>query len=520
MTMTPPTPTLEVRCPADGRLLGTVPQTAPGEISTVAAELRKAQPAWEALGPEGRGRHLLAWADWFLDNDRRLAEMLQGETGKAWSDAALEPLLAVDLINYFTRHAAEFLAPRKVRPHGPAGATKRLTVTFRPYPLVGLITPWNGPIANPMLDVVGALVAGAAILSKPSEYTPLAWVEAVRGWREDIGAPPILACVTGDGTAGAAVVDEVDMVMFTGSVRTGRAIAARAAQRLIPCSLELGGKDAMIVLADANLDRAAAAACWGAMFNAGQACISVERVYVEASVHDEFAAKVTDHVKQLRLGMDDPGTCRADVGAITTAGQLDIIEQHVEDAVAKGARILTGGKRAGDSGLFYEPTVLVDVDHTMACMREETFGPTLPIMKVANDAEAITLANDSAYGLSASVWTSDPEKAKRVANQIDVGAVNVNNVLSNAFQFTLPMGGWKQSGVGARLGGANGVLKFCRTQAQVAERLNLRAEPYWFPATVRKARLHARALRFLGAHDWRRRLGLKGKIEVRHGERS
>lgn len=520
MTTTPTTPAraaddpadspmIHVRCPADGRLVGTVPQAGAADVRAVAADLRRAQPAWEDLGPEGRARHLRAWRDWFLDNERRLGELVQAETGKTWNDAAMEPMIGIDLINYFTKHAAEFLAPRKVTPHGPAGATKRLRVTVRPYPLVGLITPWNGPIGNPMLDVVGALLAGAAVLSKPSEFTPLSWEEAVRGWRDDIGAPPVLACVTGDGTTGAAVVDEVDMIMFTGSARTGRRIAARAGERLIPCSLELGGKDAMLVLADADIDRAASAAVWGSMLNAGQACVSVERVYVEAPVHDEFVDKVTAKVKALRVGMDRPGEFGAEVGAIATPAQLGIIEAHVQDALAKGARLMTGGRRR-DEGLFFEPTVLVDVDHTMDCMRHETFGPTLPIMKVQDEEEAIGLANDSPYGLSASVFSRDPDRAERVADRLEAGAVNINNVLSNFFQLPLPMGGWKESGIGTRLGGANALLKFCRPQAQVAERLNLPAEPYWYPVSYRKAVLQARFMRLLGARDWRRRLGVTG----------
>jgi len=497
---------LHVHCPANGRSVGSVPNTTAAEVQAVAAALRQAQPAWEDLGPDGRAIHLRAWRDWFLDNERRLGELVQAETGKTWNDASLEPMVVLDVINYFAKHAAEFLAPRKVAPHGPAGATKRLRLAFRPHPLVGLITPWNGPIGNPILDVVGALLAGAAVISKPSEFTPLSWAESVRGWREDIGAPPILACVTGDGTTGAAVVDEVDMIMFTGSARTGRKIAARAGERLIPCSLELGGKDAMIVLADADVDRAVSAAAWGSMLNAGQACISVERVYVEAAVYDEFVEKVTAKVTSLRVGMDQPGAFASEIGAIVTPAQLDIIDSHVRDAVSKGARVLTGGRRR-DAGLFYEPTVLVDVDHTMDCMRHETFGPTLPIMKVADEDEAIRLANDSTYGLSASVFTRDSARADRVAARLEAGAVNINNVLSNFFQLSLPMGGWKESGLGTRLGGANALLKFCRPQAQVSERLNLPAEPYWYPVSRRKATLQARFMRLLGAGDWRRRLG-------------
>jgi acyl-CoA reductase-like NAD-dependent aldehyde dehydrogenase len=505
MTITQSTATpIEVRCPADGRVVGTVPNQTAAEVRAAADALRAAQPAWDALGPDGRAVHLRNWRDWLLDNERRLAELVQAETGKAWTDAALEPTFAPDIINFLCKHAPEYLASRKVAPSGPAGATKRSKVVYRPYQLVGMIMPWNGPLAMPMLDAIGALLAGCSVLTKPSEFTPIAWREAAAGWAE-AGGPPVLGYVSGDGTTGAAVVDIVDMVMFTGSARTGRRIAARCGERLIPCSLELGGKDAMIVLSDADVDRAAAAAAWGSMLNAGQACISVERVYVEAPVYDEFVAKVTPRVAALKVGMDAPGEFRAEVGAIATAAQLDIISAHVEDAVAKGARALTGGKREGHQ--FFQPTVLVDVDHSMDCMRQETFGPTLPVMKVANEEEAIRLANDSVYGLSASVFTRDPERGERVAARLQAGSVNINNVLSNLFQLGLPMGGWKESGLGARLGGANALLKFCHPQAIVAERVNLPAEPYWYPLSPRKARIQARVVRMLGARDWKRRIG-------------
>lgn len=305
----------------------------------------------------------------------------------------MEMAVVIDVINYFTKHAEGFLADRKVKPAGPANSVRRLRVQVRPHQLVGLITPWNGPLAGPMMDVAGALVAGAAVLCKPSEVTPLAWSEAVRGWNEEIGAPPpVLGCVTGGGAAGAAVVDQVDMVMFTGSVRTGRAIAVRCAERLIPCSLELGGKDAFIVLADADIERAAGgAAVWGGgMTNSGQACVGVERVYVESAVYDEFVALVTAKVKALRQGMDAPGSFACDIGAMVTAAQVAIVTDHVNDAVDKGARILCGGE-PGTEGNFFEPTVLVDVDHSMTCMREETFGPTLAIMRVADARRRLPL---------------------------------------------------------------------------------------------------------------------------------
>lgn len=501
---------LTVHCPADGRLVGTVPDLGPVEISTACTELRAAQPEWEALGPRGRSAHLLRWLDWLLDNERRLLEMVQAEAGKSWADASMEMAVTVDVINYFTKNAEVFLADRKVKSAGPANAVRKLRVQVRPHQLVGLITPWNGPLGGPIMDVVGALVAGAAVACKPSEVTPLTWTEAVRGWREEIGAPPVLASITGGGAAGRAVVDEVDMVMFTGSVRTGRSIAVRCAERLIPCSLELGGKDAFIVLADADLERAANGAIWGGMTNSGQACVGVERVYVEAPVYDEFVGLLTSKIKALRQGMDKPGSFACDIGAMVTRSQVDIVQEHVDDAVAKGARVLVGGKRS-EQGNFFPPTLLVDVDHSMKCMREETFGPTLAVMRVADENEAIALANDSQYGLSSSLWTRNSGTADRLSRRIEAGSVAVNNALVATFQLPIPMGGWKNSGLGTRFGGAQGVLKYCRQQSVVEERFSLKSEPLWYPVVPARSRVIARVTRLLGAHDWRRRLGLAGK---------
>jgi acyl-CoA reductase-like NAD-dependent aldehyde dehydrogenase len=511
MTATAQTTTghwIEVHSPADGRLVGTAPQHSAEQVAAMAAELRSAQPAWEDLGPRGRSRYLLTWLDWIMDNERSLLDLIQAESGKSWGDTATETAIAVEMINYITRNLEDWLADQKVPTYGPVNVTKRLRVHLRPYQLVGVITPWNAPLGMPMLDVPFALAAGAAVLSKPSEVTPLAWAEVVRGWREEVGAPPVLACATGAGPTGAAVVDQVDMIQFTGSTSTGRAIAIRAAERLIPCGLELGGKDAMIVLEDAPLDRAVAGAVWGGLYNCGQACISVERVYVHERIYDEFVAKLSAEVAAIRVGTETDHSFTNDIGALVTSAQVDIVERQVNDAVAKGARVLTGGQRR-EPGNFFLPTVLVDVDHSMDCMREEAFGPTLPVMKVASEDEAIALANDSPYGLAGSVWTSDVGRAERVAKRLETGGVSANNALATLFQSPLPFGGWKQSGLGSRLGGAHSVQKYCRTQAFVSDRLPITGkDPQWYPYKPAKARAISRVLRFLGMHDWRRRLGL------------
>jgi acyl-CoA reductase-like NAD-dependent aldehyde dehydrogenase len=498
--------TIEVRNPADSSVVGEVPNESADTVAAKARELRLYQPEWEALGARGRKTWLLKFQDWVLDNAEHLTDVVQSETGKVRADASIEAPMTAGLLDYWAGNAEAFLSDRHPKPHNILMKTKRLTTAYRPYPVVGLIIPWNFPFANAALDGVAALAAGAALLLKPSEVTPLSAVEFARGWTE-IGAPPVLALTTGYAETGAAVIANSDYVHFTGSTATGRKVAMACAERLIPCSLELGGKDPAVVLADADLERAANGIAWGGMTNSGQVCVSIERVYVEAPIYDEFVAKLTDKVSQLRQGQDD-ARYRFDVGAMATAAQRDIVARHVDEAVAGGARITTGGKPTG-VGTFFEPTVLADVDHSMSCMREETFGPTLPVVKVADEDEAVRLANDSRYGLSATVWTSDPARGERVARRIEAGAVNINDAMANGFQFAVPMPGWKDSGIGARHGGAEGILKYCRVQAITTPRIPTQAnEPLWYPYSRRKFRFGLGLMRASAAHGLRR-LGFK-----------
>ncbi len=500
---------IDVHCPADGRFVASVPDEGAATVTDTVRRLRTHQSEWEALGPEGRAMWLRKLRDWLLDNEHRIIDVLQSETGKPRAEAAIEPALACDLINYFADNAGKFLADERVKPHGPLSMSKRLIKTFRPYQVVGVITPWNFPLAMPAMDIIPALLAGAAVLLKPSEVTPLAALELARGWSE-IGAPPVFSVLTGRGDTGASVVDSVDFVQFTGSTATGRAIAIRAAERLVPCSLELGGKDPAIVLADADLDRAVAGIAWGGLFNAGQVCVSIERVYVEAPVYDDFVARLAKLVGSLRQGADDDGYA-IDIGALATPAQRDLVARHVADAVEGGATALTGGK-AGSTGTFFEPTVLVDVDQSMACIREETFGPTIPVVKVADADEAVRLANDSEYGLSATVWCGDRARGEEIARRLEAGAVNINDAFSNLFALGLPHGGWKQSGLGARFGGEYGIRKYTRQQAITVPRgPKLKRELLWYPYSPIRGRLVGRVLRALVARDPRRRLSVTSR---------
>ncbi|MGE0219063.1 aldehyde dehydrogenase family protein [Mycolicibacterium sp.] len=494
--------TLDVHSPGDGRLLDTVNEADQAVVESTVAALRRAQPEWERLGPRGRARYLARMRDWILDNEPHLLDLIQAEAGKVRQDAALETNGIADVMSYYLRRGAGFLRAHHPRPPGLLTLSKALTVTYRPYPVVGVIAPWNFPLLIPMGDSAPALMAGAAVVLKPSEFTPLTAVELGRGWQE-IGAPDVFRVITGSGDTGAAVVENVDYVQFTGSAATGRRIGQRAGARLIPCSLELGGKDAMIVLDDADLDRAVGGALWGGFFNTGQGCASVERVYVQDGIYDRFVTAVVERTEQLRQGSDSVAGDR-EVGAMITRAQVEIVDAHIQDAVDKGARILTGGTSTPTSGNWSPPTVLVDVDHSMACMRDETFGPTLPIMRVRDADEAIELANDSPYGLSASIWTKRRGYGERLARRLEVGAVNVNDVGANILNPAIPMAGWRQSGLGYRFGGAGGLLRFCRVQSISAARLTPATEIYWYPYSLARSQTAAKVLRFIVGRGRRR----------------
>jgi acyl-CoA reductase-like NAD-dependent aldehyde dehydrogenase len=466
----PVPPAGTIRNPATGAVAGTVRWTDPADVPRIATGLRQAQREWEARGTKGRAKVLARFAVWMGEHRDEIEQLLIEETGKSATDAAQEVPLLIMIASYYIKTMDKALEPETRPASLPFLNIKKVTVHYRPRPVVAIVAPWNYPVANLLMDGIAALAAGCAVLLKPSERTPLTAELLLRGWT-DSGAPEVMAIVQGAREAVEAVVDNADYVQFTGSSATGAKVAERAARRLTPVSLELGGKDPMIVLEDADVDLAAHAAVWGAMFNAGQTCVSVERVYVLDSVYDQFVDGVVRDVKKLKMGAGQG----YDFGSMINDEQLAVTERHVRDAVAAGAKALTGGKRTDGRGSFYPPTVLIDVDHSMACMTEETFGPTLPIMRVSSVEEAVRLANDSPYGLSASVFSKDIERAKEVAVQLDCGAVNVNDVISNLMCTTAPMGGWKTSGMGARFGGAEGLRKYCRQEAVVAPRTNVGA---------------------------------------------
>jgi len=487
---------IEVRNPATGELLGAVPSMSEEQITETVARARAAQPGWEALGYDGRARILRRAQRWTMDNADRIARTIIAETGKAYEDALLaEVSYAASAFGFWAKKAPKYLADEKIRSSSPFVLGRKLVLRYAPAGVVGVIGPWNYPLTNSFGDCIPALAAGNACVLKPASLTPLTSLLMAEGLRE-VGVPEDVFLVTPcSGSKAGALIDAVDAVMFTGSTEVGKSVMERASRTLTPVGLELGGKDPMIVLEDADVERAANAAVHYSMQNGGQTCISVERVYVEAPVYDDFIERVEGKMRKVRQGVPGAGGS-VDVGAVTSPPQMDLIDAHVRDAVDKGARVLVGGRRGPGPGDFYEPTLLVDVDHTMECMTEETFGPTLPVMKVADAEEAVRLANDSIYGLQASIYTKDVAKGQRLARLIEAGVCTVNDAQINYLAFELPMGGWKQSGLGARHG-AGGIRKYTKQQAILVTRFGPKKDLHMIPYKPGTTKLLGRFLKLV-----------------------
>jgi succinate-semialdehyde dehydrogenase/glutarate-semialdehyde dehydrogenase len=441
--------------PATGEVLAEFDSAGAEEVQEAVNRARVVSLAWQQCGVAERARYLLGVKDVLYRRREEITGLITREAGKPPLEALVaEVMAALDMLEYFARFGAEFLAPQRVPHHNLAVKFKRGRLSYERHGVIGIIAPSNYPLNIPFGEMAPALVAGNTVVLKPSELTPQIGL-VIGDLCEAAGLPSgVVNVVLGDGLTGQALVDSaIDKLVFTGSVPTGKRIQAVAAERLLPTVLELGGKDPMIVCADADLETASSGAVWGAFTNAGQACLSVERLYVVRPVADRFTQLCVDKARRLRVGPgDDPAT---DVGPLIRPRQVAIVEDHVEDAIAKGAKVLAGGRRPNLPGFFYEPTVLTGVNHTMRIMRQETFGPVLPIMVVDSDEEAVALANDSEFGLSASVWTGDSARAQRLARQLHAGAVMVNDCISYFGVCEAPHGGIKSSGIGrsrSRLG--------------------------------------------------------------------
>lgn len=475
--------------PATGEEIGRAPLTSPEGVARALGRARKAQPAWASLSFRERGRLILEARQLVLNEVNEIGTLISRETGKPIAEAiSMEIVPALDLMQYFARKTAGLLRPQRIdiAQYGLMGRSSR--IIYKPLGVVGIISPWNFPWSTPLAEVVMALMAGNAVVLKPSELTPLVGLK-IGAIFDRAGLPDgLLNLITGDGSTGAALVDAgVDRLMFTGSVATGKRVAEAAAKHLIPVVLELGGKDPMIVLGDADLENAARGAVWGAFANAGQACASVERCYVQESIAPQFIERIVAETRALNqnIGTSDD----TDVGAMSSERQLSIVADHVNDAIRRGARVLIGGRRAANlKGPFYEPTVLTNVDHSMDVMREETFGPVLPVMIFKTEDEAIELANDSPYGLTASVWTKNIARGRRLAERIEAGTVTVNEVLYTNAVAQTPWGGVKNSGFG-RTHGRMGLLEMVTPQHIHINRLSFIPDLWWFRYTPFAAEL-------------------------------
>ncbi|MFN2611735.1 MAG: aldehyde dehydrogenase family protein [Solirubrobacterales bacterium] len=496
----------EVINPATGEPIATVPVDGPDTVHAVAERLRASQPEWEALGIKGRSRWLNQLRDWLFDNQEQVAETMQRETGKVRAEAGSEAVYLTDLINFYGKKAPKMIGDQKVRAHSPLMASKKLRIQYRPFQLVGVISPWNFPLILSLGDGIPALQAGAAVLIKPSEVTPLGITEIIEAWKSEIGGPDVIDVVHGMGETGSALVDEADFIQFTGSDVTGKKVMAQAAETLTPVSLELGGNDAMIVLEGSDVDRAAAAAAWGGFANCGQVCMSVERTFVAEPVYEEFVTKFAAEVNSLNMGIDGP-EYGMEQGAITFPKQMKVAAQHVADAKQKGARVVAGGAAVDRPGDWFEPTVLADTDTSMEVMKEETFGPVVGVMKVKDAEQAVRLANQSRHGLTGYVFGRKRE-AEQAARRLEVGAAVVNDVLVNFLASDVPMGGWKDSGVGYRHG-EYGIKKFVRPESLVLTRFGGKRELLYFPYTQKRREQLAKVARFFNARDLKRRLGRK-----------
>ena len=498
--------TIESINPATQEVNARFEVTEPAELPAIFERARNAQKQWAARPLGERCAMLCGLRNAIFARRDQIADVVTREAGKPRVEAIFaEVLLALDTADFLARQAPRWLRPERVPHHNIAMKAKSGWMEFSPLGVVAIISPWNYPFSIPMAQVIPALVGGNAILLKPSELTP--WCGQLVGELVEQAKFPsgLVQVLQGGGEIGAAMLEAgPDKVFFTGSVVTGQRIAEACAKKLIPSVLELGGKDAMIVCADADLEVASSAAVWGGFMNCGETCISVERIYVEQAIARRFTELCVTKTRKLRVG--PASDADVEIGPMIRLRQLEKVEAQLRDAVARGAQILTGGNRRPDLGQnFLEPAVVADVDHSMQLMREETFGPVIAIQSVANADEAVALANDSPFGLSASVWTSEASRGKQIASRIHAGSVMINDVASYYGISEAPHGGPGASGWG-RTHSRLGLLEMVQVKYVDVDRLPRVPKSWWFGYTEQLAVAASHFVESLFAPSWRRRL--------------
>jgi len=486
---------LKIASPANLEPIGEIEVQTAHDVRLIVEKARQAQRSWGALSFEKRGRYMLRALKVLLERQDEFITTIQRETPKPCMDTIqMDIFAACDALHYYAKRTSKILRTEKKPMHGVMSLSKQLRIVYRPVGVVGVISPWNGPFILSIVPTIQALMAGNAVVLKPSSVTPFSG-KLVGDLFKAAGLPDgVMSVLLGDSETGQALLESgVDKISFTGSVEVGRHVAMECAKRLIPCTLELGGKDPMIVCADANLDNAAGGAIAGCLINTGHYCCGTERVYVVEAVADKFIQKVVERTSRLRQGVDG----EFDVGAIFWPQQMEIIEKHVTDAVAKGAKVLVGGQRNPNlKGLYYEPTVITNVTHDMLIMREETFGPVIPIMRVRDEEEAIRMANDSDYGLGANVWTKNKRRGFEIAQRIESGSVNVNDFTITYGVTEAPFGGRKNSGIG-RVNGEIGLKGYCHIQPILIDRFGGKQTASMYPCSKKKEVGMQKFMRFL-----------------------
>lgn len=478
--------TLVVRSPATLEKIAELPVAHSNDVAIAVTRARKAQQTWAKTSFAERARLLYKLRDLLLDEGDRLADIMTAETGRPRAEVFGNELFYLcDALGSWAKRSAHYLRKKAIKPQFPLLKAKKVLSIYAPRGVIGIISPWNFPLTMTLGEAIPALMAGNAVVIKPSELTPLSAIFGAEAVAKTGFPENLLQVVIGGAETGEALVDCVDMVAFTGSIEIGKRVMKRAAERLVPVALELGGKDPMIVLHDADIERAVGACVWGALMNCGQACTSVERVYVESAVYDPFVEKLVARVRATRQGRSEDDV---DISCFTSEEQLNKVAAQVDQAIAQGAKALTGARRNPKlTGYYYEPTVLVDVDHSMSIATEETFGPVIPVIRVKDSEEALRLANDSRYGLGGSVFSRDKQKAWQLAQDLQTGSVCINDSLINFIVPEAPMGGCKNSGFGYRHG-AEGIRKFCQQKTIVVDRFGLKEEFPWYPTSQRKAK--------------------------------